>query len=185
MPVRNRRFRGPRLWRTIILLLALVPVCCTSPHPAPKPAEPAPEPPPPPRHAARPTLRAAWSFQAGPDACVALAKAGGTSLRITVHPEGLVRLTMSVPGDAPDRPVAHFNGPAGHWLLLGSHVGRSEALFTLGRDEISLSRILMLLSGGTLNLEPPDEDLPILSLPESGAEGQAWFVCARNSVNSS
>jgi hypothetical protein len=185
MPVRNRRFRDPRLRRTLILLLALVPVCCSSPHPAPKPAELALEPPPPPPHTARPTLRAAWSFQTGPDACIALAKAGAASLRIAVHPEGLVRLTMSVPGEAPAKPVAHFSGPAGHWFILGSQAGRTEALFTLGRDEISLSRILMLLSGGTLNLEPPDEDLPILSLPESGPEGQAWFVCARNSVNSS
>lgn len=165
----------------IVLLFTLLPACCASP---PKPAEPAPEAPPPPRpHAARPILRAAWSFQTGPDACIALAKAGSTSLQIVVRPEGLIRLGLSLPGDAPGRPVASFSGSAGRWQILGTHAGRREVLFTLGRDEFSLSRILMLLSGGLLNLEPAGEDLPILSLPESGAEGQKWFACARHSVN--
>ncbi|HVC63431.1 MAG TPA: hypothetical protein VND19_24090 [Acetobacteraceae bacterium] len=124
-----------------------------------------------------------WSFRTGPDACIALAKAGSTSLQIAVRPEGLIRLSMSLPGDPPARPVGHFNGPAGHWLIFGTHAGRREAIFVLGRDEISLSRILMLLSGGVLNLEPAREDLPILVLPESGVEGQEWFACARRSVN--
>jgi hypothetical protein len=133
--------------------------------------------------AVRPILRAAWSFQTGPDACIALARAGSTSLKIAVRPEGLIRLTVALPGDAPNKPAAHFSGPAGHWLILGTHAGRREAAFTLGRDETSLSRILMLLSGGMLNLEPSDQEVPILSLPESGAEGQEWFACARGSVD--
>jgi hypothetical protein len=165
-----------------VLLLALWPACCASP--PPKAAEQAPEAPPaPPVQAARPVLRAAWSFQTAPDACVALAKAGPASLQITVRPERLIRLTVALPGDAPDKPTARFNGPAGHWLILGMRAGRREALFTLGRDETSLSRILVLLSGGMLNLEPRGEDLPILSLPESGAQGREWFACARRSVN--
>jgi hypothetical protein len=183
MPVRHLRFRGSRRRTSFVLLLALSPACCAPPQPPPKPAEPAvevlPSPPPLP---ARPILRAAWSFQTGPDACIAFAKAGSASLQIAVRPEGLIRLAVALPGYAPDKPVAHFSGPAGHWLIMGTQVRHREAVFTLGRDETSLSRILMLLSGGTLNLEPPDDDLPILSLPESGAEGQEWFVCARGSV---
>ena len=85
-------------------------------------------------------------------------------------------------GDAPITPVVHFSGPAGRWLMLGAHAGPREALFTLDRNEISLSRILILLSGGILDLEPSVEDLPILSLPESGAEGQDWFACVRRIV---
>jgi len=181
MPVRHHRFRGSRRQRTIVLLLALLPACCTPP---PKPAEPAPAAPPPPQpHAARPVLRAAWSFQAGPDACIALAKAGSTSLQIVVRPEGPLRLGMSLPGDAPDKPVARFSGSAGYWQILGTHAGRREVLFSLARNETSLSRLLMLLSGGMLNLEATGEGLPILSLPESGAEGREWFACARRSVN--
>jgi hypothetical protein len=184
MPLRRPQFRDPRRRRTFVLLLALWPACCAPPQPPPKPAEPALEaPPPPPVQAARPVLRAAWSFQTGPDACVALAKAGPASLQITVRPERLIRLTVALPGNVPDKPAARFNGPAGHWLIRGTRAGRREALFALGRDETSLGRILVLLSGGMLNLEHPGEDLPILSLPESGAQGQDWFACARRSVN--
>ncbi len=164
------------------MLLALLPACCSTPPPAPKPTEPAPAAQAPPARPARPILRAAWSFQTGPDACVALAKAGSATLQIAVRREGLIRLTVSLPADAPARPVAHFSGPAGRWLVPGTHAGRREAVFALARNETSLSRILMLLSGGALDLEPPDQDLPILSLPESGAEGQQWFTCVRGIV---
>jgi hypothetical protein len=78
----------------------------------------------------------------------------------------------------------HFSGPAGHWLIPALRAPRPrEVLFLLARDETSLSRVLILLSGGLLEVEPADEDLPILSLPESGAEGQDWFACARGSVD--
>jgi hypothetical protein len=167
-----------------VLLLALSPACCTTPPPPPKPAEPVPEvlgPPVP--HAARPVLHAAWSFQTEPDACTAVAKAGAAALQIAVRREGRIRLTVSVPAGAPAKPAVRFNGPAGRWLIPGSPAGPRQDVFTLARDDISLSRILMLLSGGTLNLEPPGEDLPILSLPESGAEGQQWFACVRRIVN--
>ena len=183
MPVRHRHFPGSRRRRMFVLLLALLPACCATPTPPPKPAEPAPEAQAPPQvHAARPVLRAAWSFQTGPDACVALARAGSAVLQIAVRREGLIRLTVSLPGDAPARPVAHFSGPAGRWLVPGTHAGGREVLFTLDRNETSLSRILMLLSGGALNLDPPSQDLPILSLPESGADGQQWFACVRGIV---
>jgi hypothetical protein len=127
-------------------------------------------------------LHAAWSFHTGPDACVALARAGAASLQIEVRREGVIRLTLALPAAPPDRPVAHFSGPAGRWLVQGSHAGRRAAVFSLARNEASLGRILMLLSGGSLVLDPPDGDLPILSLPESGAEGQLWFTCVRGIV---
>lgn len=164
------------------LLLALLPACCTAPQPAPKPAEPtsAVQAPPPPH--VRPVLHAAWSFQTGSDACVAVAKAGAASLQIAVRREGLIRLTLSLPGAPPPRPVARFIGPAGRWVVQGSPAGRHDVLFTLGRNNTSLSRILMMLSGGVVSLEPPGEDSPILSLPESGPEGQQWFTCVRGIV---
>jgi hypothetical protein len=147
------------------------------------PPEPPPEalgPPAPPT--SRPVLRTVWSFQTTPDACVALAKAGAASLQILVRREGPIRLTISLPGAAPSRPVARFSGAAGRWLIPGTHTGPHVELFTLDRNETSLSRILVLLSGGTLNLEPASGDLPILSLPESGAEGRQWFACVRGIV---
>jgi hypothetical protein len=178
---RNHLQSAPRP-STLVLLLALLPVCCAAPQPPPKPPEPAPEAQAPPPRQARPILRAAWSFQSTPDACVAVAKAGAASLQISVRREGPIRLTISLPGDTPASPVARFSGPAGRWLITGIHGGPHAAVFTLDRNETSLSRILVLLSGGTLTLEPAGGDLPILSLPESGADGQQWFGCVRGIV---
>ena len=39
-------------------------------------------------------------FPDRPDACVALARAGRASLQIAVRREGMMRLTLSLPGDA-------------------------------------------------------------------------------------
>lgn len=166
-----------------VLLLALLPACCAAPKPPPPPPAPPPEAQaPPPVHVVRPVLHAAWSFQTGPNACVALARAGRASLQIAVRREGVIRLTLSLPGDAPDKPVARFSGPAGHWLVAGVQADHRAAVFTLARSETSLSRILMLLSGGTFNVEPADPAVPILSLPELGPEGQQWFACVRGIV---
>jgi hypothetical protein len=184
MLTRRHKSPGSRLRSMFVLLLALSPACCATTPPPPEPAAPAPEvlgPPAPP--AVRPVLHAAWSFHTEPDACIAVARASAASLQIAVRREGLIRLTMSLPGDAPAKPVVRFNGPAGRWMIPGTPAGRRQDLFTLARNETSLSRILVLLSGGTLDLQPPGEDLPILSLPESGANGQQWFACVRRIVN--
>ena len=144
--MRPRQRPGPRRPSMLALLLALLPACCTSPPaPAPTPAAalPEPPPPPPPVPAARPVLHAAWSFQSEPDACVAVARAGAASLEIAVPRDGPIRLTLALPGSRPTRPVARFQGPAGRWLIPGTHAGRRLDLFTLARDETSLSRILV------------------------------------------
>ena len=207
MPVRRRRCGSPRLRTPLALLIAasliaLALACCapTPPPPAPAAAAPLPLPPPPP--AEHPVLRAAWSFQATQDTCVALAKAGPASLRIAIRPDGLIRLILSLPGQTGARPVARFSGPAGHWQMEGallparrstsspatsspatsSLATSSLATFSLARNDTSLGRILMLLSGGLLELGPPESGLPILALPESGDDGRQWFVCARRSV---
>jgi hypothetical protein len=132
---------------------------------------------------ARPVLHAMWSFQTVPDACTALAKAGPASLTVGVPADGPIRLTLSLPDDPPDHPAARFAGPAGHWQIAGTHAGRHTASFLLPRGEASLGRILMLLSGGVLAVEPPAQVLPAISLPESGTAGATWFACARRSVN--
>ena len=131
-------------------------------------------------------MRAAWSFQAAQDSCVALARAGSASLRILISADGMIRLTLTMPGQSGATPVARFNGPAGNWLMKGALLpSRQSALlatFSLPRNDTSLSRILMLLSGGMLELGPADAGLPILALPESGDDGRQWFICARRSV---
>lgn len=183
MPVRHRQSPGSRRRTVAALMLALAPACC-----APVPSAPKPEPPPavvnrPPEHVARPILHAAWFFRATPGACTALASAGSASLEVAVRPTGLIQLSLWLPGNPPERPVAHFNGPAGGWLIEGRPIGHREVRFLLGRTDTSLSRILMLLSGGMLYVGAPGNDLPALSLPESGTDGRQWFACAHRSVN--
>lgn len=170
------------LHNRFVLLLVLLLACCAPTPPAPKPPEQPPPAPPPQVHAARPVLRATWSFQSASDTCTAIASSGTTSLQIVIRPEGMIRLRLSLPVAAPDKAEARFNGPAGHWQIQGDHVDHREVWFSLPRNETSLSRILMLLSGGLLNLEPARADVPVLSLPGSGAEGQHWFTCARRNV---
>jgi len=112
-----------------------------------------------------------------------LAKAAGTSLLVTIRPTGPIRLVVSLPVPPPERPSVRFSGPAGQWSIQGGGpAGRLQAVFPLPRNDAALGRILILLSGGTLAIGPSEAGLPILSLPESGAEGQQWFLCARHSV---
>ena len=157
---------------------------CAQPKAPPQPASlPAPPPPPPPAPAARPILRTTWSFHAGQDACTALARSGPASLSIAIHPEGPIRLTLSLPRDPPEQFFVRFNGPAGRWQIDAGYKTHHTASFALPRTDLSLGRILTLLSGGLLTLEPPGDTLPILSLPESGNAGAQWFACAMHSVN--
>lgn len=184
MPGRNCRTGGRSLRILLAPLTALALACCApppQPPPAPPPAVALPLPPPPPVVA--PTLHAAWSFQVTAKDCLALAQAGRSRLEIAVRPEGAIRLVLSLPQDAPARPIAYFSGPAGHWLIAGAPLAHRQALFLLPRNDTSLSRILMLLSGGTFAPGPADLALPMLSLPESGADGRHWFACARSSVS--
>ena len=122
-----------------------------------------------------------WSFQTDPDACIASASAGRTRLLVAVRRNGPIRLSVALPAEAAGHPVAQFHGPAGQWTSAG-FAGHHEIVFNLGHDMNALSRVLMLLSGGTLNLESPERNLPILDLAQSGNEGQQWFGCARNLV---
>jgi hypothetical protein len=169
-----------RIYPAVTLAALLLLACCSKPTQAPPPTAPAPPPPPPPAKAARPVVHAAWTFRTGPD-CIALATAGRVRLTVAVRRSGPVRLTVVMPAEATRRPIAQFRGPAGAWSIHGIVSGR-EAVFSMRRDMDALSRVLMLLSGGMLALEPSDGDLPILDLPPSGGEGQQWFDCARNSV---
>lgn len=166
----------------LALLLALALAGCTPstpPAPPPAAAEPLPLPPPPP--VIRAVLRAVWTFDTSPESCTMAAKAGAAGLLLTIRPDGPIRLIVSLPAAPPSRPAAHFAGPAGHWAIDGVAAARHQAVFPLPRNDTTLGRILMILSGGTLDLGPAP-GLPILALPESGAAGRQWFDCARHNV---
>ncbi|HTW70883.1 MAG TPA: hypothetical protein VME47_13415 [Acetobacteraceae bacterium] len=155
--------------------------CAKPATPPPQPAAMAlPLPPPPP--VTRPVLRAVWNFDTAHESCIMAARTRRASLLLNLRPEGPIRLIVSLPAPSPPDPAAHFTGPAGQWTIGGTALARDQAAFPLPRNETTLGRILMILSGGTLDLRPDAAGLPILSLPESGAAGREWFACARRSV---
>jgi len=180
MLFRPRRIGARRLRTLSAVPLALALACCAKPAPPPATALPLPLPPPPP--VIRPVLRTAWTFDTAPESCVMAARASRASLLLTVRPEGPVRLVLALPAPPPARPAARFAGTAGRWTIAGTALPRDRAVFLLPRNDTTLGRILMILSGGMLDIRPDTSGLPILSLPESGAAGRQWFACARHSV---
>ena len=174
----HRHWLRTRWGRPVFIFAgALLLASCTRPVPKP-PAEP----PPPPPKPARPSVHASWSFQTKPDACLASAGAGGTRLEVAVQRKQPIRLRVTFPTDTDGKIIANFSGPAGAWTVPGWHAGKRDVVFTLGRSMDSLSRVLMLLSGGVMNFDSPGKDLPIFNLSASGAAGQRWFTCARHVV---
>jgi len=183
MLARHRRVGCPRLRALLAPLLALALASCASPPPPPQqPAAAVPLPPPPPPPATPTVLRANWAFHATESMCNAVASSRAASLTIVVRPEGMVRLELSLPRPPPARPTAHFAGPAGQWAVAGAASNHGQAVFLLPRNEQSLGRLLILLSGGTLALDGAEPALPVLALPESGPAGREWFDCAKRSV---
>lgn len=95
----------------------------------------------------------------------------------------VLRLTLAAPLATQVRArttaTLRFHGPSGHWVLQGRgdpHLGISVASAS---DEVSLGRVLMLLAGGSLDVDlraPPPSSLQI---PPAGPEGASWFDCAR------
>ncbi len=175
----HRHRLGTRWSRPVSVLLGTLLLASCASKPVPKPPV---EPPPPPPKASRPTLHASWSFETKPDACLATAAAGSSRLVVAVRRKQPIRLRVTFPTNAEGKINAHFNGPAGAWTVPGWHAGKREVVFTLGRGMDSLSRVLMLLSGGVMDIDSPKKDLPIFNLSASGAEGQQWFACARKIV---
>lgn len=111
-----------------------------------------------------------------------MADADRTQLVIAVRRKQPIFLRVVMPYVTSGRPVARFRGPAGAWIVHGWHAGAHEIVFPLGHDMDSLSRVLMLLSGGMLDLDSPDGNLPIFTLSASGPDGQRWFSCAKRLV---
>lgn len=168
------RCRPVALCTVLLLVLA----ACATPPPAP-PAQSLPLPPPPPP--IRSSVHATWTFQRRPHECEATARAGAVSLRIVAREARPVLLTLSpLASDAPHWLRLRFAGPAGTWAIEAAAPHGHSAVASFGPGTTGLSRLLIMLSGGTLTPEQPAAGLPAIVLPPSGADGTHWFDCVQH-----
>jgi hypothetical protein len=139
-------------------------------------------PPPPPAHA--PTLHTDWTFSTQNNQCVATAAAGATALRVIVRREAPIRLDVALAPQFTHDPVVplRFVGPAGGWQVTAHQVGKTQLSVTLGSDNVALSHVLVLLSGGALDVGTPPQAVVLLAIRPSDTSGQNWFDCAREKL---
>lgn len=169
-----------------MLLPLLVGVAgCHQAHPPASQPQPAPvvEAPPPPAH--REVIRTLWTFRAADAECTARASGGNASLTAIVRRTGSLRLSIALPAATVAKLTktveVQFAGPAGNWKLRGARARRSVEI-ALPLDDAALSRVLVLLSGGTVEIGDADQDVPTLHLPAAGDAGRQWFECARDQL---
>ena len=125
-------------------------------------------------------MRATWAFESGSEQCVASADAGTASVRVTVRRHAAVELLVSLAQVVPASAVPlHFSGPAGDWQVLARRNAARVLGVTLGTDNTALSHVLVLLSGGTFDVGPPERLIASFVIAPSDTRGQAWFDCAR------
>jgi hypothetical protein len=135
----------------------------------------------------RRVLGAVWSFTSKPDRCVA--SAANSALTLTLVAEEGRSLSLELHARAapefgagrPAMPIA-FAGQAGSWRVQGRPSSRGRILLAFPLDETSASRVLVLLSGGTLEAGRPESGLPLLLVPAAGPSGQVWFECVRRQL---
>ncbi len=161
--------------------------CAPQPVEEAAPALPIPPvpPPPPPRRPASPTIHTTWTFRTGGDDCAAEASAAGVSLQIEVQRDAPMRLTLALQSVSLRSQAAiplRFNGAAGSWRIVGRATGPHALAASLGSDAAALSHILVLLSGGLLEVGEAGASLAFLDISPSDKNGQAWFDCARSKV---
>ena len=137
------------------------------------------------RRAPSQPLRTTWTFRAGEEECVATAAGAGASAVVSAQRDSPIRLLVSLPATpvppAPANTAVRFAGPAGSWQATARAAGRQFTV-ALGSDETALSRILVLLSGGVLDLGDQGKPVASLTVSPSDTEGQKWFDCARAKV---
>ena len=161
---------------------------CTKPPPQvvnPEPSVTAvvPSAPPP-----RQVVHTNWTFSSGTDECVAVAAGGGTSLRVTVRPDAPIGLSLSLTAQLQQRLAPHiaiplrFSGSAGRWQVSAQQTASHQLAVTLGSGDAALSRVLVLLSGGELDVANPDRVILSLVIAPSDSAGQLWFDCTRHKM---
>ena len=146
--------------------------------PAPVVVPVAPRPP-------RQVISTTWSFDNRTDECLAVAASGRTSLQVIVRRNAPIQLAISLPRSLPPgKPavVMRFSGPAGNWQINARRTGSRQLTADLGSDDTALSRVLVLLSGGLVEVGEQDQAIPSFGLAPSEASGRVWFDCARKSM---
>ena len=121
-------------------------------------------------------MTATWTFHDN-GTCKATAASAGTTLELTA---GQTTATVALRYKAAVRrgPVAvRLSGPAGSWSLPARAAGRAIQV-SRPMDEDAASRILVLLSGGTVAAGKAGG----LTLPPAGDAGRAWFECVRRQL---
>lgn len=176
---------APRIWVRSILVAILMLAGCKTP-PVEDTRREASVPAVPPlvqRPPLRVPVRVTWSFRAGDNECSATAAAGATSLQVSVRRNMPIRMVVSLssrPTESSAVVPVRFNGSAGNWQIVARRLGDRQITATLGSDDTALSRILVLLGGGTMELGGGQvQPIASLAIPESGSEGRAWFDCVR------
>jgi hypothetical protein len=75
-----------------------------------------------------------------------------------------------------------FAGPTGRWQVPAQQTSSHQLAVTLGADDTGLSRVLVLLNGGVLEIGRPEQNISSLAILPSDAQGQRWFDCARDKL---
>ena len=122
-------------------------------------------------------MSATWTFEGG-ETCRATATGSGRTLALTADRVAATvalrfRAADALRGAMPLR----LSGPAGSWNLPARTSGRT-VWAARAMDEDAASRMLVLLSGGSLVAGR----LGGLKLPNAGEAGRAWFECVRRQL---
>jgi hypothetical protein len=129
-------------------------------------------------------VRTSWTFNSADDECAAVAAAAGMSILVAVRRDAPIRLviTLASPSHGPSRVPLRFTGPAGGWQVAARQTAARQIELALGSDEIALSRVLVLLSGGMLAVGEPAQPIVSFVIGPSDSQGQIWFDCARGKM---
>jgi hypothetical protein len=174
-------------WTTVRLalfgVLGVGLAACTPP-PAvvavPEPPPSAAPQPPPPAPVAPALVASNWSFDRS--ACSAKASGPGLSLDVTTSSTELslvIRTSRRVSlRPATEVPFA-FTGRSGNWTLAGRLTGPRQIAAVSPMSEDAVSRVLVMLSGGTIRISNRRAGLPTLRVPDAGQPGRSWFECVK------
>ena len=137
------------------------------------------------RHIPSPQVHTTWTFRSSDEECVAVASAAATSVLISIRRDQPIRVIVSLESQPVHGPVIvplRFTGSAGLWQVAARRTAAYRFTVTLGFDDTALSRVLILLSGGMLELGEPAQPIVSLTISPSDTQGQIWFDCARGKM---
>lgn len=139
-----------------------------------------------PRHPASKTVQAHW-LGTGDATCPETARLKASNLTIILRQPKLSEITISLALLHSRMRSAHgkklsltFQNKQTKWDVKG-RLKDKQVAFTLPSNAESLSKILVLMSGGTLHLRSPRVKY-LIQVPPAGPSEQRWFDCARIKV---